>query len=491
MAKSKYQVLEGKITKILEDIDEHIDKSRKCLQLVQFHFYEKYLLIGAPPLPTTFFNVFAKTHLIGMSMFSPSQELRMACRSFPAFAAIIHPPVRLRSQCRHIAPNTRFFSWLGVETTLPKDMESMIEQGYWETLLYCPESTELSYEIDWFEKENYTNSFSFQIQSIGEVVRRENAGKSIIRKNLNQLALPFFSYIVEKWTSDPEGHDTISKNSSAVFTKQFAPSKSDYIAHAYEKVRRALQERSLRNYEHLMILWRDFLENLMFTNVDWTSGEKEVFIKKWEINIFEYPLKRSKNNDGRWEQTMTIDRKTAGQLIKYFIDRFLTNPSKKKRDGEIACLLWTLIWFAQDSDAMGTTITRILNFDTTNIDKEDPAITFDGKSIEISMGLYQLLKVLQGNGKGERIRRLFSNLSEDYLQHVVKEASLLLFGSDTTPILPAAFLSFPHPMKGERFSKKERERLRVVDPGPMASYGRRQILKTLREHQTKTSKLLP
>lgn len=481
MAKTKYEVLAEEITKILADINQITEKSRRCLKLVQLHFYVKVLPINVPPPPSSILSELVKTHAIGMRIYAPSQELQNACASYPIFGAFLPQHVLLSSQCKHIPPNTRFFTYWAVKITLPQEMEPQIEQGYWETLLYCPELAEISNEIDWFEKENYINSLSFQMQSALEIVGRENAGKSVIRKNLCQLALPHFSAIVEKWKNDPEGHDTIPNDLAIVFAKPFAPTPSDDLDSAYAKVRRTLQERSLRNYEHLMILWRGILENLVFANVDWTVDEKDVFIKKWEINIFGCPIKRPKTHDGRWKQTTSIDRETAGQIIKYFIDRFLIDPSKKKKDGETACLLWTLIWFAQDPEAAGITLTRILNFDTTNIDKENPAIIFDGKSIEISMGLYQLLKVLQGKGKGKRLHRLFSNLSEDYLQHVVKEASLSLFGFDTTPVLPAAFLSFPHPMKGTRISKKQRECLRAVDPGSEAGSARRQIHKMLRQ----------
>ncbi len=485
MAKCKYRILAAQMANILEGIDRSIEQSKKALQVVQFYFYEKILLIGVPLTSKASFDQQFKAHAIGMSILSPSQELRMACRSCSLFGFYLPLRFRLRSQYLEVNPEHAFVTWWKVETTLAQDMESIAEKGYWEALLYCPDSTEFSYEIDWFEKENYTDSLTYQMRLAFATVGRENVGKAIIRKNLVQLAFPHFKTVVKKWENDDQGHDTIPKDPAVVFSKSFAPMERDDLDQAYAKVRRALRERFLRNYEHLMILWRDFLENLIFANVDWTEDEKEAFIKEWEINLFGCPLKRPIVRDGRWEQTMVIDRESAGKIIKHFIDRFLTDPSKKKRDGEMACLLWTLIWLAQDPDATGITLTRILDFDTTNVNKEYPAIIFDGKSIDISMGLHQLLRILQGKGKGKRLRRLFTHLSDDYLQHIVKEASLALFGSATMPILPAAFLSFPHPMGGARLSKKQRARLHAVDPGPEASYARRQILKMLRESLAK------
>jgi hypothetical protein len=307
MAKSKYQALVLALADILDGIDQSVEKSKRVLQLVHFHFYDKILLIGAPLPSKTFRDELGKAHVAGMSILSPSQELRAACCSCSLFLTHGPLPQYLRSQYRKIDSNQPFESWWGVATAMQVDLEPFVEKGYWDTLLYCPDSTEISYEIDWFEKEDYANSLSFQMRSANEIVGRENNGKAVIRANLDQLALPHFHLVVEKWENDPNGHDTIPKDLAIVFTKPFAPTVSDYIAHAYEKVRRVLRQRSLRNYENLMILWRDFLENLMFTNVDWNKREKEALIKKWELNIFGCPVKRPIRHDGRWEQDMAID----------------------------------------------------------------------------------------------------------------------------------------------------------------------------------------
>ena len=248
-------------------------------------------------------------------------------------------------------------------------------------------------------------------------------------------------------------------------------------------MRLQLRESSLRDYEHLMILWRDFLEKLIFAHVAWTDAEKADYIQKWEISIFGPSTHHQVDQEGRWEQARAIDKKQAGKILQYFIDKFLANPSKHKKDGEIACLLWTLVWLSQDDEAKGITLARVLAFNTMNINREQPAILFDGKTIEISQGLHQLLQILQGNGLGKRSRLLFANLCPDYIQNSVKEASLTLFGSDSIPISPAAFLSFPHAKEGVRLTKTQRDRCRAIDPGSMACYHRRQILKTLRGSQ--------
>lgn len=480
MAKCKYRTLAAQIKDILKDIDAFVERGKEALQNVQgdfltakFYFYEKILPIGEEPVTKAYFVQQLKAHVMGMGILSPLQELRMACSSY-RYSGKYHPPSAcLRTQS--------LGTWWGVKTILPQDMTLIMEKGYWEALLYCPESQEISNEIDWFEKENYTNSLSFHFQLAIKISGIENDKKAVTCNNLNQKALTYFEPIVKQWKNDDGGNDTIPKDVGVIFTQPFAPTEDDYIANAYEKVLRTLKMGNLRNYEHLMILWRDCLEGLMFTNVKWADSEKMAFIKEWKRNIFGCEVKGQVNPDGRWKQTMAIDQVTAGKMIKYFIDRFLEDPSKKKRYGEIACLLWLLVWLTQDSDAGKISLTRILALDTENVSEERQEVVFDDKAIEVSLGLYRLLKILKGKGQGLRVHRLFTHISEDYIQDALKVASVVLFGAAATPVLPGAFLSFPHCLEGMRISKNQRVRMSMIDPGSEACYTRRQISKVLRE----------
>lgn len=475
MAKTKSEILAAEIALMLNDLDQFVAEQRQVLQLVEFHFYPITSPLNIFSSSKDILNSLVKSHAIGMSILASCEELRKACATYPVFGAILSTPFIFRSQCP---------LWWGVKITLPREMEPLIERGYWDTLLYCPDTAEMSNEIDWFEKEDYTSTLSYTMQSAFEYIGRENSGKAIIRHNLDQLALPHFRDIVEKWQKDPDGNDTIPQDPSIVYTKSFAPIENDYIAHAYEKVRRTLRERSLRNYEHLMILWRDYLEELMFANVVWTEAEKKAFIQQWEKNIFGYSSISFKSHNGRWDQTRSISRIDAGKIIKYFIDKFLNKPSKNTKDGETACLLWMLIWFAQDPDTVDITLARVLQLDITSIGREFSCILVDGKEIEISERLYKLLNILREKGSGKD-RLLFPDLSKRYLERAIKNASLSLFGSDSAPISPTAFLSFPHPRAGERLTKRQRMGLKDIDPGPVASSCRRQILKVLRESSVK------
>ena len=190
MAKCKYQTLALKTKDLLNGIDRFIEKSSKAIQGVQFHFYEKFLLIGVPPPSKSNFDQQVKAHLMGMRILSPLPDLRAVCNGNLFFGFYLPLKHRFLSQCIEVKSKESFKRSWGVKTTLPSEMEPLINKSYWELLLYCPESFEYSNEIDWFEKENYTNSLTFQMDSALTIIGRENAGKSIIRKNLDQLALP-------------------------------------------------------------------------------------------------------------------------------------------------------------------------------------------------------------------------------------------------------------------------------------------------------------
>ena len=203
MAKCKYQTLASKMEELLQRMDQFIEKTGKASQIAQFHFHEKIPLIDAPLIAKSRFEEQVKTHAAGMRLLSPSQELRTACCNGPFFG--FYEP--LLSQClknkkkkkdKKEILNRPLATWWTVKTILPRKMEPIIEQGYWETLLYCEDSTEYSYEIDWFEKESYTNTLIFQMESMFAAIERGNFGNVIIRNNLDQLALPYFRSLVEE-----------------------------------------------------------------------------------------------------------------------------------------------------------------------------------------------------------------------------------------------------------------------------------------------------
>lgn len=164
MAKCKYGTLALKMEELLQGMAQFIEKTRRELQVVQFHFYERILVIGVPGTSKSSFDEQVKTHAIGMRFLSPSHELKVACSNNSFLGGYLPVQFRLRSQCVEVDLTKLFATWWAVKTTLPREMEPIIENGCWELLLYCSESTEHSYEIDWFEKENYTNTFTFQME---------------------------------------------------------------------------------------------------------------------------------------------------------------------------------------------------------------------------------------------------------------------------------------------------------------------------------------
>lgn len=144
---------------LLQGMEQFIEKTRQELQVVQFHFHERIFLIGVPGTSKTSFDEQVKAHAIGMRFLSPSHDLRDACSNNSFLGSYLPLQFRSRSQSIEVDSTKPFATWWAVKTTLPREMEPILELGYWEVLLFCSESTEHSYEIDWFEKENYTNTF--------------------------------------------------------------------------------------------------------------------------------------------------------------------------------------------------------------------------------------------------------------------------------------------------------------------------------------------
>jgi hypothetical protein len=144
MAKCKYQILASKTKDLLNGIDQFIEKSSRAILGVQFHFYEKFWLIGVPPPSKYSFDQQVKAHLMGMRILSPSIDLRDSCNGDLFFGFYLPLKHRFLSQCLEAKSNQSFIRLWGVKTTLPSEMEPLINKSYWELLLYCPESSEYS-----------------------------------------------------------------------------------------------------------------------------------------------------------------------------------------------------------------------------------------------------------------------------------------------------------------------------------------------------------
>ncbi len=455
MAKNKHELLAKRLTEILKDHLEYSEKVLISLQLIQMHFYEPFLLLGSPEPTKEFLLKMTKAHCIGLQFFSVCSEIKKACKELPCLGAILEKLCYLKKEIYYSGAGEKIIPWK-VRIIMPTSQQEEIKEQLENMLLYCPDKTEFSNEIEWFEHEDCSDSINSQLHEIFN----DYAAKAIIRNNLIQLAKPFYAEIIKKWryNSEKSGSDLVSNNNITMNTTPFAPNDTDSVALAYEKVLKILKEGKCKRYYNLMILWKELLEELTFNNVSYTENQKKAFITQWYNNLFNVKPKIGKQ-EGRWKAGQAIYRKTAIKILLYFVDQFISDPNNKKIEGELTCFLWTLIWLSYELNSTNISLSKVLKLKTDHL-KDHLELSYENHTIEISYGLHQLLSILKGTGEGKRSHYLFPILaskSRKHLENIFKKVSLELFCNEQSFLVsPSAFCSFPHSLKGVRITNKER-----------------------------------
>jgi hypothetical protein len=296
----------------------------------------------------------------------------------------------------------------------------------------------------------------------------------------------------EEWMSDPSEdsdedilHEAV-KNPRDLDDVDFAPSDGMSLALAYEEVMMSIRRRERRHRDSLRNIYKSKLIKTMFDGVPWSEEQKEAFLKQWQNNFFESHPNKINVKPGRWEQCRVIDRYTAAKFIKHFLELFINNP-KSKKAGEVACILWVLIWAAQEEKSDHITIQKVLELSSQDIDPEDPKISVGGVELEISWGLHQLLWCLCGKGEGRRSRRIFANIDTagKFLERALHNASKELLPEHAISVQPGAFLISPHLYPGVRMTVAQRKAMKKTRPIVKPLYTHRDVKKMLREAQNR------
>lgn len=450
MAKTKHQKLAEKMSLMLKNIDIHLTKVSKVMQFVQMHFYEQCLIAGRPLLKMEARKMMFQAHFIGLQYFSPDPCLRELCSTLPWLGAIIDRPFyndiyNANKEGIYVVP------W-GVRIVRPEENDENLKQGTLRALLYCPASFEISEEIDWFEKEDGAVTFTNQFLTASFYLHEQG----LLRQNLLQDPFSLWQSAKEKWRAfptedfDPDIVDLVPLQPRNVDEADFAPQQGQSLALAYERVMKSIRERNYRHRQSLRAIYKNNLERAMFQNLSWNKLKQNAFLEEWKQNFFG-EISHCNRSHERWEQCMSIDRYTAANFIKYLIQKFLKNPKSKKL-GEAVCILWILLWAAQEGKTNSIHIKQVINITSQDIILDDPAIKIGGIELDISWGLHDLLLILRGKGQGIRQRRLFENIDSmgKALERLLHDASKKLLGQDVLPVLPAAFLELPHPFPGLR-----------------------------------------
>jgi hypothetical protein len=481
MSKSKYQKLADAMRQMLDQIEEHYEKVERELDMVQFHVSEKVLIDGRPLLPQSKLAALMDTHRIGLIHFSSDEVLRSCLMEKPFVGAIvalppeIKQPIMCRLTKRYLVP------WK-VSIILPKGNCEGLSQMRYQTLLYCPAPREISKELNWFESEDAASSLIHQILTEVENDRRSN----VVNENLRADSFPIWEESIKKWQCIPgENTDSDFVNEVAAAAQNldkmdFAPHKGLSLAAAYEKVMKSIRARQSKHRHRLRTTYKEHLEAKIFDNVPWSDHEKDLFLKQWQSRVFGDSERGVKPKPGRWKQCESVSRETAARLIEYFVNQFISDPSNKKA-GEIACVLWVRIWIAQQDKSSQITLTDVLKLSSTNL--KPGKIIFDNIEVSISWGLHHFLDILCGEGEGIRSRRLFENLDIEgkALERALIRASKAIFGENELPVLPGAFLGFPHRQPNQRMPIAKRQALRKIKPIIPLRYTHTEVKKALLE----------
>jgi hypothetical protein len=446
MALTKHQKLARGMKRLSNALEIHCQKTASILNVLQFHFFETHWIIGRPLMSEETLQTMMRTHRYAMTLFSPNAELRSAAQHSPLIGCVLTPRFYLRSKVLVLpadeAENEKLAIPWGVKIVLPAESLQKLEDAKLEAFLYCASEDEMSEWIDWFEREDKAASLTNQLL----VAEKDFQEKAMFEKNVRRLAMPFYRKSVVEYYRLPKG-EPISKT---LLKADFAPHGKSDIGTAYQLVSKSLAEHRKRHFEDFQRFWGNRLADLMFERMPWKEERRHTFLAEY---FFPSDAVCKTDSSPRWETGSALGRQTYGVFIHYFSDRFIADPLKCQADGEIALLLWVMIYAARDLEKP-TTIKKLLALTTANISDRYAAV--DGGEIEFSCGLADLIRDYAGEGNLHRQQKLFPNLTIDRLEDHFRKASQSILPPDSIPALPEAFLTFPHLEKHRRMNSKSR-----------------------------------
>jgi len=448
MALTKHQKLARGMKHLTEVLEIHCRKTASMLDVLQFHFFETHLIIGRPLMSEKTLGTIMRMHRCTMGLLSPNKELRLAAEHSPLIGCVFTPLFYLQSRVLVLpddaVKNEKLAIPWGVKTVLPSESFQKLEDAKLEALLYCPSEDEMSEWIDWFEGEDKAASFTNQLLR----AEMEFQEKATFENNIRRHAMPFFLDSVAEYYRTSKG----KRVSKTILKSDFAPQEKHSIETAYHLVSNSLIKHKKRHLEDFQRFWRDRLVILMFEGMTGTEEHRSaIFAKHFSLD---YRVPKT-NSGSRWETSSALDRQTYGAFILYFSNRFISNPLKYQVDGEIALLLWIMIYAARDLERPAS-IKQFLALTTASI--SDRYATINGGEVEFSRGLTELIKIYTGESGFQRQQKLFPNLTIDKLEDHFHLASKSILLAGAVSALPEAFLTFPHFKKHHRMNSKSRRR---------------------------------
>ena len=440
MSLTKHQKLARGIKSLLDTLDNFHLKVAKVSNVLQFHFYETHLILGRPLITEKALAAMMHTHRYALRIFSPNEKMREAANSAPLIGIVLTPQFYLRSRVCFFPPGASNVIWhvpWGVKTVLPQENLQKLKESILEALLFCASDQEMSAWIEWYEPEDKANTLTNQLVAIYKYFEK----RSPILRNFHQLAFDHYQKLVLQYQD-------LKIRKRTLRNADFAPSQTTTVAEAYMIISESIKSHKKRYLDDFQRTWMSQLEELIFTGLTLTSEQKNAILEEY------FPKKRllSKQKPGaRWETSHAIDRQTYGKFIRYFAEKFIENPDGNEYFGEAALLLWIMVYIGRKPNKIHT-LKRLLELTTANV--SEARLLIDNTMYELSQGLADLIEIYAGARPMTRQQKLFPNLTEDKLETLFSRASREILPPDSTPALPGAFLTFPHPHRNVRMRCK-------------------------------------
>jgi hypothetical protein len=213
----------------------------------------------------------------------------------------------------------------------PADNLVKIDRFKQEAFLTCPSSQELDLHLDWFEGEDAADSLTHQFLSIKALWQEEQT----INFNASISADPIFKNAITTWKNSTDHSDKIPTTDESLWNLEFAPVPNQTVWQAWQIVVKTTHAKRCRHRRGLLSIYRQALQNQFFKDLKIEDNIKKAYLSRFENEVLGIVRKIKKERPGRWDQCQAIDRYSASAYIKYFEQKFLKEPDKKKF-GEIA-----------------------------------------------------------------------------------------------------------------------------------------------------------
>ncbi len=438
MAKSKWEKLSKAFSLMLKGIDNYIDIKDRSKK---YNLFQLHVCADVSKSRPSIGSTIATTHLLFQKKLCPDislkEELEKPLQTQPFFHCPIHPD---KTKAAHFKDKS-YLKW-SIKIVWAVEIISKIYNLPLEILLYCPSNDEYPDRQDWFRQEDKSINFFDKLSKINLEAKDNNI---LVSNLLEPVADTFKKFLKRKGASKQE--------------IPFAPDKHECIGDAIEKVIRFRKERNYGSSYELLKEWEVCLKEIAFSKLNWSEEKQEACFAKMKTFIYE-PLKGHLKT--KKENARAIDRYTAGEIILYFVQKSIQNPTDRI-SGQIACILWVLIWVAKESVNGSSSIQAVINLSSKQINEENKSLTVNREEIEISRGLMDILSILLGKQSGKLEFKLFPDINRRNLKNAIENASKNLFPERQTPITLESFCLFPHPFQNVSMPNSMLRSLRNLD----------------------------